>query len=287
MPVGALGPRTTTSVAYRIPSEQRGVLDIGPLQMIVEDPLGLAHSTSTLVDADEILIAPRALTLDMPRLGRGALGRALLDSARRLGPSDFHGLRPYAQGDEPRSIHWRASARTDELMVREHTVRDLHHCTVVFDPSPGSHANASGFEHGVSAAASLVHSAMLARLTTRFVTADGVDLRGPQVATSTLRWLARVQPTEWTAPTFGIELTDGLTLIVVVAESRDSPAWRVARAIANPAITRVLVATNEVVTSPLMVAARSEREFADNWRTLTGHHPAVDDPDRPLQVPLP
>ncbi len=47
----------------------------------------------------------------MPELGDGILGRHLLAQSVRLGPGEFHSLREYVPGDEPRTIHWRASAR--------------------------------------------------------------------------------------------------------------------------------------------------------------------------------
>src|SRR5690606_37164541 len=40
---------------------------------------------------------------------------------------EFHRLREYRTGDSPQSIHWRTSARRNELMVREyHQSRDRH-----------------------------------------------------------------------------------------------------------------------------------------------------------------
>ena len=60
-------------------------------------------------------MSPRAHLLDMPLLGQGVLGRHLLALAQRLGPGDFHSLRDYVDGDEPRTIHWRASARSENL----------------------------------------------------------------------------------------------------------------------------------------------------------------------------
>src|SRR5438445_186493 len=61
---------------------------------------------------------------------RRALRRWLMHSARpdeRAGRSrrrlaleaEFHGLRQFRAGDSPRWIHWRTSARTGELVVRE------------------------------------------------------------------------------------------------------------------------------------------------------------------------
>ena len=78
-------------------------------------------------------MSPRAHLLDMPTLGQGVLGRHLLALAQRLGPGDFHSLRDYVDGDEPRSIHWRASARSENLKVRQHTVEGLRRCLVVLD----------------------------------------------------------------------------------------------------------------------------------------------------------
>ena len=102
----------------------------------------------------------------MPELGDGILGRHLLAQSVRLGPGEFHSLREYVPGDEPRTIHWRASARSDELKVRQHTAEGLRRCTVVLDQQvPGdvddrtAEVHADAFERAVVAAASLVHSA--------------------------------------------------------------------------------------------------------------------------------
>jgi uncharacterized protein (DUF58 family) len=99
LPVTALRPGTVSSPGYRLPTATRGVIGLGPLRLILSDPLGIARSTRTIVGTNEIVVAPRTLAIDMPELGRGVLGRALLESSRRLGPGDFHGLREYATGD--------------------------------------------------------------------------------------------------------------------------------------------------------------------------------------------
>jgi uncharacterized protein (DUF58 family) len=216
-------------------------------------------------------VAPRALPIDMPQLGRGVLGRALLESSRRLGPGDFHGLRQYAAGDELRSIHWRASARTGDLLVKEFSVEGLNRCTVVFDASLGAHGTRASFERGVTAAASLVHAAMRAGLNTRFVTASGIDLRGPQVDQTTRRVLARIEPTDEPLGAFDTDIVDGLVLLVVVTGSHLAAAWRVSQAMSDPTITRVLVATNEMPSRHrLGVPARSEDEFVVSWQSLVG-----------------
>ncbi len=271
LPVAALRAGTTSSSGYRVPTAKRGVIELGPLRMVVGDALGIARSVSSLVDTDEIIVAPRTLSIDMPELGRGVLGQALRESSRRLGPGDFHGLREYAPGDEPRSIHWRASARSDDLMVKEYAIEGLHQCTVVLDASPGAHASTANFERGVTAAASLVHSAMRAGLTTRFVTAGGIDLRGPDVVANTLRVLARIEPSDAPLASFDGDMVDGLVLLVVITGSRHGTTWRASQAISDPTITRVLVTTNDARGGTrLGVAARSDAEFVAAWQTLVG-----------------
>ena len=272
LPVPSLRAGTVSTSGYRVPTTSRGVVGLGPLRLIVTDVLGVARSTSLIADTAEIVVAPRTLAVDMPELGRGRLGRALLESSRRLGPGDFHGLREYATGDEPRSIHWRASARTDDLMVKEFTVEGLHRCTVVFDPSPGVHGSRAGFEQGVTAAASLVASAMRAGLSTRFVTAGGIDLRGPEVVHTTQRVLARIEPSDLPLAAIDNDMSDGLVLLIVVTGSHRAGSWHASGAIADPTITRVLVATaDEASGAPLAVSARTDDGFVAEWQALVGH----------------
>lgn len=271
LPMSALRAGSSSTSGYRVPTAIRGVIQLGPLRAVTTDVLGLARSSKPVVGIDEIVVAPRTEVLDMPELGRGAVGEALLASSRRLGPGDFHGLREYATGDEPRSIHWKASARTDDLMVREHTVEGLHQCTVVFDPSPEAHGGTANFERGITAAASLVHSAARSGLNTRFITGGGVDLRGPEVVANTLRVLARIESSGPTAlPQMDADMVDGLVLLVVVTGTRHTPAWRLAQAISNPTITQLIVTTNDAASTRLAVPARSAVEFVAAWQAVVG-----------------
>jgi hypothetical protein len=156
-------------------------------------------------------------------------------------------------------------------MVKEFSVEGLHRCTVVFDPSPGVHGSRANFEHGVTAAASLVSSAMRAGLSTRFVTAGGIDLRGPEVVHTTQRVLARIEPIDGLLPSIDNDMTDGLVLLVVITGSRHAASWRASRAISDPSITRVLVTTNDITDgTALGVAARSDDEFVAAWQSMVG-----------------
>ena len=197
-----------------------------------------ARSIAEVAGVDEVLVSPRAHLLAMPTLGQGVLGRHLLALAQRLGPGDFHSLRDYVDGDEPRTIHWRASARSEELKVRQHSVEGLRRCLVAARPARAAPATAGeeGFERAVTAAASVVHSADRAGLTTRFVTTDGADLRGPDVAAQTLHLLARIDAEPDAAVPVERDPGEGLGLVVVIsADARRGVACALER-VADPTL---------------------------------------------------
>jgi uncharacterized protein (DUF58 family) len=200
------------------------------------------------------------------------LGRHLMAQTQRLGPGEFHALRDYIDGDEPRSIHWKASARSEELKVREHTADGVRRCIIVLDRDESAYdldSDEDVFERAIVAAGSLVQGGDRAGLTTRFVTGGGIDLRGPEVATQTLRVLAPLQLGE---PIRDLERDpgEGLGLVIVVTASRSAAAWRRAEQLIDPTLTRVGVFTAEVDAGRLSVDATSIESFQHGWERLAG-----------------
>ena len=70
----------------------------------------------------------------------------------------------------------------------------VRRCIILLDRDRAEYDgdDAESFERAIVAAASVVQSADRAGLTTRFVTSGGIDLRGPDVASNTLRVLAPI-----------------------------------------------------------------------------------------------
>ncbi len=268
--VAPLSPGASASARYQVPTTRRGIVTVGPLQATVTDPLGIARSRRTIADRDEITVAPRAYLLDVPELGQGILGRHLLTQARRLGPGEFHSLRDYVDGDEPRTISWKASARSENLLVKQHTIEGLRYCTVVLDASEETYDTADAFERAITAAASLVNSADRAGLTTRFVTNDGVDLRGPDVTPNTLRVLARIMPGPTPLTALERDSADGLGLLAVVTGTTGGAVWRAMSGATDPTTTALAVTTVRPAGVPLAVSAFSDDDFLDSWRSLIG-----------------
>ncbi|MFV0309729.1 MAG: DUF58 domain-containing protein [Desertimonas sp.] len=276
MTVSHLPRRRPVSAGYRVPTERRGVLSVGPLTAVRTDVLGLAGSRHTVAGAEELLVSPRAHQLDIPELGNGVLGRHLLTLAQRLGTGEFHSLRDYVDGDEPRTVHWRASARSDQLKVRQHTVEGLRRVVVVLDqhdrPDTPAGEYDEPFERAVEIAASVVHSASEAGLTTRFVSSDGADVRGPDVGPHTLHLLARIQPSQQPPVEVERDPGEGLGLVVVIASDPAAAPWRALARVHDPALTPVGVFTERLPSrpGPLVVDARSIGRFLADWGRLAG-----------------
>jgi hypothetical protein len=120
LPRFAVTPRPSgTRVRYSLRPVLRGAHRVGPAVAHGVDPLGLAEFARTVPGTDRLLVLPRTTVLRglPPALGSadGAHGAGAARTGQ--GRSDVL-VRPYRSGDELRRVHWRSTARHDELMVR-------------------------------------------------------------------------------------------------------------------------------------------------------------------------
>ncbi|NEO86062.1 MAG: DUF58 domain-containing protein, partial [Spirulina sp. SIO3F2] len=95
-------------------------------------------------------------------------------------------LRPYRLGDPTRLIHWRTSARFDQLQVRElEVLTSGREVTIALDNGT-DWPDAEAFEQAVTAAASLYFYASRCQLGVQLWTADRGLVKGNQVVLETL-----------------------------------------------------------------------------------------------------
>ncbi len=164
------------TAAYRVPTDRRGLFELGPLQLIRTDPLGLVSRTVELADQDTLTVYPRIDRIASLPHTRGADPRGGSVTQPSFGPSgeEFHALRPYVVGDDMRRVHWKSSARTEELLIRQDELPWQGRATVVVDLRASVHDEPS-FEAAMSAAASIATSCLSTGLELRLVGTDGVD----------------------------------------------------------------------------------------------------------------
>lgn len=155
-----------THLAVEVSCVLRGDHRLGPLWLSSDYPLGLKIQRFDIPDSESrLLVYPRSFPIEqLPLLDSSKVPMAGARAATLAGGSDtFFGVREYRHGDSPRHIHWPASARRGELVVKE---LELINCTdvlIVLDLSresvygQGLH---STLEYAVKIAASIAECAL-------------------------------------------------------------------------------------------------------------------------------
>jgi uncharacterized protein (DUF58 family) len=174
--VGPLGSGESARAAYRLPTERRGILTIGPLDIELSDPFGMARLTMTASGASELTVYPRIDELDpLPMTtGNDPLAGAEHPNSLGRGGEDFYALRDYVVGDDLRRVHWPSTARHDDLMVRQDELPWQGRATVLVDVRSSTNTPES-LELVISAAASIVATSGRRQDLVRLVSTDGAD----------------------------------------------------------------------------------------------------------------
>lgn len=174
--VAPLEREGATGAAYELPTERRGILEVGPLDVLVTDPFGLAQARLRVTGVSELTVYPAVDDVAAVPLSSGTDPHSGRDHRNKLSPAgeEFFALREYVVGDDLRRVHWASTARRDHLMVRQDELPWQGRATIFLDTRGGSRPD-EAIEPAVRAAASLVHAGRRQNQQLRLVTADGTD----------------------------------------------------------------------------------------------------------------
>jgi uncharacterized protein (DUF58 family) len=146
-------------VHYSVRSHVRGRHRLGPLGVRLRDPFGLSTRVAAISGSSDVLVLPRIVPLGSgrpPGSGVGAEGE--IPHMVALHGEDDVSIREYRDGDDLRRIHWPATAKTGEIMVRQEDRPARRRAVVVLDSrARGHHGSGSSgsFEWAVTACASV------------------------------------------------------------------------------------------------------------------------------------
>ena len=163
---GLVPGRSSLSLDYRLTPFQRGEYGFGDLFLRVEGPLGLMLKPVRLEAAREVRVYPRLQPLrcaDLATYRRVAHKWGLRPTKWRGEGREFESLREYVEGDDPRKIHWKATARLDRPIVQEYQAEKNQIVMILLDVGRLMSAESEGrtkLDHALEAAVHLAHTAI-------------------------------------------------------------------------------------------------------------------------------
>jgi len=174
-----------------IPARHRGVIDVGPATTTRTDPLHLVKREFRWADVHTLYVHP--VTTAIPSTSVGFIKDLEGSTTRSITTEDisFHAVREYAAGDAQRNIHWKSTAKTGTLMVRQYEETRRSTLSLVLDLNAASYASDEEFEMAVSVVGSLGVRALR----------DGRDVQAvvsgevPEFARTTVRSLRQLKVT--------------------------------------------------------------------------------------------
>jgi uncharacterized protein (DUF58 family) len=221
------------SVKQRVPLlfPQRGLYRQEAFRIVTRFPFGFLQKARRLDLATEALVYPPvAASSEFLEVLPGLQGA--MESYTKGRGQDLYALRGYLPTDSARHVHWKASARLGELMVREFAREDDCRVLLVFDPQSPAAKSASGqekerFERAVTFCAALAWNFHERGAMLEFRSVDAATPLGPasEHIFGILRHLALVQPV---APNSRPELLSELAAdpesfkIIVTSQPRGS-----------------------------------------------------------------
>jgi len=166
-----IGAKEIVKYSYVLEPKVRGEYPLGPLSVTIKDRLGFNSEERIIPDSvTDILVYPPYE--DIKRIEILGSKRSLqlnygLQRSKQKGlGSEFYGMRRYVFGDQFRLIDWKASARTQQLIVKEYeSERDVT-VMIIVDSSnsmAGGAIENTKFEYAIRACMLLTKVALTRR----------------------------------------------------------------------------------------------------------------------------
>jgi uncharacterized protein (DUF58 family) len=119
---------------YYVHALARGAYRFGPMILRATDPFGILTRETSVEESAAVVVHP--LVVPLERFGLPALApfgerkaqRRLLEDPLRIS-----GIRDYVPGDEPRRIHWKATARMGRLQSKRYEPSTSHTLAIFLD----------------------------------------------------------------------------------------------------------------------------------------------------------
>ena len=169
LPVGAataifhlprMKPAQVHEDLFTIPTARRAVIVVGPVRSVRADPLHLLRRRVLWTEPVDLFVHPRTVPLGGSAAGFIRDLEGMPTTELSSADVSFHALRDYVPGDDRRHIHWKTTARTNKLMVRQFEETRRAHLAVSLSINTDEYDSEPEFEMAVSVAASIGRQAI-------------------------------------------------------------------------------------------------------------------------------
>ncbi len=171
--------RELTVQQNEITFTQRGCFKAPQASLSSAYPFGIFEKKKNIkIEGEGIIVFPKRINIESLPLPNRAENLNLGDISvfQKGGHDDFLGVRDYVRGDELNKVHWSASARQGQLIVKEYERYDhpaimiVLNCHSDFDHG---HNQNSSFEKSISLSAAIISFASRAGMQVYFAACDG------------------------------------------------------------------------------------------------------------------
>ncbi|MDT7549528.1 MAG: hypothetical protein QOE84_1922 [Actinomycetota bacterium] len=166
--------------AYRLPTTQRGIFDVAPVEVTRRDPFELFRLSRKHARTERIWVYPRVLGFRTLPTGQMRHLEGPSSDTSPQGNITFHRLREYIAGDDLRLVHWRSSARAGRLLVKHNVDTSQPYTVLIFDQRPSLYTEES-FEEAVDVVASVLVASAVNKAPVELRLTDGTVIGGPRV----------------------------------------------------------------------------------------------------------
>lgn len=255
---------------------RRGRFMLRPPTIRVGDPFGLWEDIRTLDVRTTVLVVPTLVDLAGMPPSSGNRSAAADRAAAGVSSGDPDvGIREYRSGDDIRTVHWRASARHDELMVRLNEPVSHGGAVIMLDHRASAHVGAgatASLETAVSLAASISVHLLAAEHQIRLTTHSGTVLAaGRDIEDDVLAALAVI---ETDTRSLNGSSVGGTGLIVAILGALDAGSARLLMAARRRGTTGIAFILDTTTwpagrtTHPLGDPAAASGLQAAGWRVV-------------------
>lgn len=127
-----IAPKHSVEKEIKITFRHRGLYSYGKFFIQSGFPFILFEKSSVVKVSGEVLVYPALMDVeqfmaDIPGLEGSDIGKTAGSG------SEIHSIREFRYGDDWRNIHWKASAKTSSIMVKEFALTDIRKITIIID----------------------------------------------------------------------------------------------------------------------------------------------------------